>query len=212
MLPRLLRKRTDSFMIFRKIFQVCFVISFCTGLGFFKAKSTSLADHKNSEALKEDTNEEIEEEELTGGVQTDQVLIRGLNKVTAHISDIVAPVGQKAKFGGLEITAHLCQKSSPEDPPESTAYLEIQEVKPDEKPSSLFSGWMFASSPAISALEHPVYDIWVLNCQGRIIHELPVADTGSLPLSLEDTFPKSQDLSSKTQAVDAFNRGFNHPQ
>ncbi|MGI4851089.1 MAG: DUF2155 domain-containing protein [Janthinobacterium lividum] len=199
-------------MIFCKIFRICLIISFCVGLGFLKAKSTSVTDHKKPEVSKEETNEEAEEEELTGGVQTDQVLIRGLNKVTAHISDIVAPVGQKAKFGHLEITARLCQKSPPEDPPESTAYLEIQEVKPDEKPSALFSGWMFASSPAISALEHPVYDIWVLNCQGRIIHELPVTDTGSLPLSLEDTSPKSQNLSSETPTIEAFNRGFNHPQ
>ena len=58
-----------------------------------------------------------------------------------------------------------CQKRPPEEPPESAAFLEIREAKPDQKPILLFSGWMFASSPAVSALDNPVYDVWVLDCK-----------------------------------------------
>ena len=187
------------------------IISFIE-LGFptLKAEDPVGTDDKKQVIQKESSGEDVEEEELTGGVQTDQVLIRGLNKVTAHISDFVVPIGQKAKFGHLEITARLCQKSPPEDPPESTAYLEIQEVKPGEKSSLIFSGWMFASSPDISALEHPVYDLWVLNCQGHIIHELPALDAGSYSLPFENSSLQPQELLSKTPAADAFNRGFTH--
>ena len=66
--------------------------------------------------------------------------------------------------GALEITVRACDKRPPEEPPESAAYLEIVERKVNEEPKTVFSGWMFASSPAVSALEHPVYDIWVLDC------------------------------------------------
>ncbi len=93
-------------------------------------------------------------------------VLQGLNKVTARVSAIDAPVGRAVRFGTLEITAHTCHKAPPEEPPESAAFLEIRDLKPDEPPVELFVGWMFASSPALSALEHPVYDIWVLDCRG----------------------------------------------
>ncbi|HEX2117044.1 MAG TPA: DUF2155 domain-containing protein, partial [Alphaproteobacteria bacterium] len=55
----------------------------------------------------------------------------------------------------------------PEETPESAAFVEVRDIKPGETPKTLFVGWMFASSPAVSALEHPVYDVWVLDCKGR---------------------------------------------
>ncbi len=105
-------------------------------------------------------------------------VLQGLNKVTARVSAIDAPVGQAVRFGTLEITAHTCHKAPPEEPPESVAFLEIRDLKPDEPPVELFVGWMFASSPALSALEHPVYDIWVLDCRegggGEGISKVPL--------------------------------------
>ena len=88
----------------------------------------------------------------------------GLDKITARVSTIEAPVGQAVTFGALEITVRACDKRPPEEPPEGAAYLEIVERKVNEEPKTVFSGWMFASSPAVSALEHPVYDIWGLDC------------------------------------------------
>ena len=92
-------------------------------------------------------------------------VLQGLNKVTARVSAIDAPVGRAVRFGTLEITAHTCHKAPPEEPPESAAFLEIRDLKPGEPPVELFVGWMFASSPALSALEHPVYDVWVIDCR-----------------------------------------------
>jgi hypothetical protein len=91
-------------------------------------------------------------------------LLQGLDKVTARISAVEIPVGETARFGTLEITVHRCLKRPPEEPPESAALLEIRDVRPGEEPAPLFRGWMFASSPALSALEHPVYDVWVKDC------------------------------------------------
>ena len=92
-------------------------------------------------------------------------VLQGLDKVTARVSTIEAPVGRTVRFGTLEIIARTCDKRPPEEPPESAAFLDIWEVRRGEAAVSLFRGWMFASSPALSALEHPVYDVWVLDCR-----------------------------------------------
>jgi hypothetical protein len=97
-------------------------------------------------------------------IPMDTVVLQGLDKITARVSTIKVPVGQTVSFGALQITARACDKHPPEEAPEAAAFLQVVEVKPDEKPVQVFQGWMFASSPALSALEHPVYDLVVLDC------------------------------------------------
>jgi len=92
------------------------------------------------------------------------ITLQGLNKVTGHISRIEGPIGTAMRFGNLEIVARRCWKSSPEESPENAALLDISELKPGETPARIFLGWMFSSSPGLSGLEHPVYDITVLSC------------------------------------------------
>ena len=92
-------------------------------------------------------------------------VLRGLDKITARISTFEAPIEQEIGFGTLRITAHACRKRPPEETPEVAVFLDIAEERPGENVrTTLFSGWMFASSPALSALEHPVYDVWVIDC------------------------------------------------
>jgi hypothetical protein len=100
----------------------------------------------------------------TGWLYGDPAVLQGLDKVTARISTFAAPIDRPVRFGTLEITLRGCYKRPPEEPPESAAFLEIHEIRPDEPPAELFVGWMFASSPALSALEHAVYDVWVIDC------------------------------------------------
>ncbi len=92
-------------------------------------------------------------------------VLQGLDKITARISTFEAPLGETVRFGSLQIVARACDKKPPEEPPESAAFLEIVDVRPDSPEVALFTGWMFASSPAVSALEHPVYDVWVVDCK-----------------------------------------------
>lgn len=92
------------------------------------------------------------------------VLLQGLDKVTARVTTIEAALDRPVRFGTLEIIARRCFKRPPEESPESAAFLDIREIRPGEAPQQLFVGWMFASSPALSALEHPVYDVWVKDC------------------------------------------------
>ena len=110
-----------------------------------------------------------------------RVLLRGLDKITGRIVPIDLPVNTPISFGSLRITARDCHKTPPEETPEISAFLEISDVGlmgqsdlltegqravlvSEEGAKQVFSGWMFASSPAISALEHPVYDVWVIDC------------------------------------------------
>ncbi len=92
------------------------------------------------------------------------VELRGLNKVTARVSTIKGALGTPLSFGTLDITVRACWTAPADKQPEHAALVEIVENRPDTGQISLFSGWMFASSPTLSALEHPVYDISVLAC------------------------------------------------
>jgi len=94
-------------------------------------------------------------------------ILQGLDKITARVTTFEAPIGQTIGFGTLRVVAQVCRKRPPEYPPESAAYLEIVEERPGEAPVQRFAGWMFASSPALNPLEHPVYDIWVVDCRAR---------------------------------------------
>jgi hypothetical protein len=93
-------------------------------------------------------------------------LLQGLDKITARVSKFEAPVGAPVRFGTLSIRVRDCEKNPPEEAPESAAFVEIDEMRPGEDTAKrVFSGWMFASSPALSALEHPVYDVNLLDCK-----------------------------------------------
>ncbi|MDP7101301.1 MAG: DUF2155 domain-containing protein [Rhodospirillales bacterium] len=97
--------------------------------------------------------------------QFNMAILQGLDKVTARVSTFPAPIGQTVKFGTLEIITRTCDKRPPEETPESAAFLDVWEVRPGEPAASVYRGWMFASSPALAAMEHPVYDVWVLDCK-----------------------------------------------
>lgn len=90
--------------------------------------------------------------------------LQGLDKITARTSTFTIAVGETKSLGGLRITLRACRENPPIEVPEAAAFLEITETKPGEQDERIFSGWMFASSPALSAMENPIYDVWVLSC------------------------------------------------
>ncbi|MCG5239574.1 DUF2155 domain-containing protein [Azospirillum doebereinerae] len=103
----------------------------------------------------------------------EQMIVRGaaklqwLDKVTARTSTFTIAVGETKTMGSLRISLRACRENPPIEPPESAAFLEVVEMKPGEQAEPVFSGWMFASSPALSAMEHAIYDVWVLSCTGQ---------------------------------------------
>lgn len=98
-------------------------------------------------------------------------VLQGLDKITARVSRMQVPVGDQASFGTLGIVVRACRSTRPEEAPENAAFLEIADTPPGEAEHDVFSGWMFSSSPAAAALDHPVFDIWVLRCVDELVAE-----------------------------------------
>ncbi len=94
-------------------------------------------------------------------------ILRALDKMTARVEVLEIPVGKTIQFGTLAIIAQACRTTLPEETPaESAVYLEVSEFKAGAQVEMpVFNGWMFASSPALSAMEHPIYDVWIVGCK-----------------------------------------------
>jgi hypothetical protein len=91
-------------------------------------------------------------------------IFAALDKVTAKISRLEVPLNQTAKFGALKITPRVCYSRAPTEPPKTTSFVEVDETQLDGKEKRIFSGWMFADSPGLNAVEHPVFDVWLTDC------------------------------------------------
>jgi hypothetical protein len=89
----------------------------------------------------------------------------GLDKITARIITFEAEIDETVQFGSLLLTARTCYTRPATESPNTTAFIEVEEVALDSSVDRTFAGWIFASSPGLNAIEHPVYDIWLLDCR-----------------------------------------------
>jgi len=109
-------------------------------------------------------------------------VLRALDKITARVEELEVPINRPYKFGTLLVIVRACRVTQPEETPEASAFLEVSEFKPGSNGAAVFRGWMFASSPALSAMEHPVYDIWVTGCKDSApVAVAPVAPAAPAP-------------------------------
>ena len=92
------------------------------------------------------------------------LMLRGLDKITGRPTDISAPIGKPVHFATLTITARYCYSTPASETPETSAFLQIEDQRPDQGSKRVFSGWMYASSPGLNGMQHPLYDVWVINC------------------------------------------------
>ena len=92
--------------------------------------------------------------------------LQTLDKITARISTLNVALDNPVRFGTLEILVHRCAYRPPEETPEDAAFLSVRDVghDPSKPPKTVFTGWIFSSSSAISGLEHAVYDVTLLRC------------------------------------------------
>lgn len=103
---------------------------------------------------------------LAERIENQVAVFAALDKVTARISKLEVPLGETRQFGALKVTPRVCYSRPPTEPPKTTTFVEVQEIQLDGKEKRLFSGWMFAESPGLNAVEHPVFDVWLTDCQG----------------------------------------------
>ena len=87
-----------------------------------------------------------------------------LDKVTARISKFEVKLGETVRFGSLKVTPRVCYSRPPTEQPKTTTFVEVEEVQLDGQEKRIFAGWMFAESPGLNAVEHPVFDVWLSEC------------------------------------------------
>ncbi|HEY2071328.1 MAG TPA: DUF2155 domain-containing protein [Rhizomicrobium sp.] len=122
------------------------------------------------------------------------LVLRGLDKITGRPANIYAPVGVPVKFATLTITADYCYSTPTNEPPETTAFVQITDNRPDQPSRKMFSGWMLASSPSLNGLQHPLYDVWVISCMTNLPgQQAPtVASTAKVKVASPDAGAKEQ--------------------
>jgi hypothetical protein len=93
-----------------------------------------------------------------------RAVFSGLDKITGRIISFDAAIGETVQFGALQVTARVCYTRPPTEPTNTDAFVEVDEVTLQGEIKRIFTGWMFASSPGLHAVEHPIYDVWVTDC------------------------------------------------
>jgi hypothetical protein len=88
-----------------------------------------------------------------------------LDKVTATIKTLEVAIGETVQFGALKVTPRVCYSRPPTELPKTTSFVEVDEIQLDGNEKRIFTGWMFAQSPGLNAVEHPVFDVWLTDCQ-----------------------------------------------
>jgi hypothetical protein len=90
----------------------------------------------------------------------------GLDKVTGRITSFDVAINETVQFGALQVTPRVCYTRPPTETPNTDAFVEVSEVTLQGEVKRIFGGWMFATSPGLHAVEHPIYDVWLTDCKG----------------------------------------------
>ena len=120
------------------------------------------------------------------------LLLRGLDKITGRPTNITAPIGKQVKFATLTITARFCYSTPASETPETAAFVQVEDHRPDQAARKIFSGWMYASSPGLNGVEHPLYDVWVISCNNTVPTVTASASTAPVKVQAPDSSDKQQ--------------------
>ena len=120
-------------------------------------------------------------------------VFNGLDKITGVTTTFEIAIGEEKRFGGLIVKPDACYTRPVTDEPKTTTFVEVDEVVSNDTRRRIFSGWMFAESPGLSAVEHPVYDVWLTGCRDPnapppIVEATP--DTATLQDQIEGDQPE----------------------
>ena len=114
-------------------------------------------------------------------------IFSGLDKITGRIISFEANIDETVEFGALLVTPRACYTRPITEPQNSSAFVEVDEITVAGTTKSLFGGWIFASSPGLHGVEHPIYDVWLIGCKGGtvVIPELNDAAPAPAPVPLQ---------------------------
>jgi hypothetical protein len=117
----------------------------------------------------------------TQKIPNGRAVFSGLDKITGRIISFDAAIGETVQFGALQVTARACYTRPPTEATNTDAFVDVDEVTLKGEIKRIFTGWMFASSPGLHAVEHPIYDVWLTDCAQPVQAPAPVAQTGPAP-------------------------------
>ena len=125
-------------------------------------------------------------------IQTNTAKMQAMDKITGRVSVIEVPVNGEVKFGSFSIVVRACKKTPPEETPENYAFVDVADTGKDGKPYNIFKGWMMSSSPALNAVEHPIYDVWLVQCIDKTTDKKSLLSDEAL--AERDGLPRQEDL------------------
>ena len=96
-------------------------------------------------------------------------LFSGLDKITGRIITFDAAIGETVQFGALQVTPRICYTRPPTETSNTDAFIEVDEVTLQGEVKRIFTGWVFAASPGLHAVEHPIYDVWLTDCKNPVV-------------------------------------------
>jgi hypothetical protein len=103
----------------------------------------------------------------------------GIDKITGRIITFDVYINETVQFGALQVTPRVCYSAPQSEEPKNDSFVEVDEITLDRKIRRIFTGWMFAESPGLNAVEHAVYDVWLKSCKQK--SDVPPPDTASVP-------------------------------
>lgn len=140
------------------------------------------------------------------GIARNNAKMQAMDKITGRVSVINVPVGGMVEFGSLSIVVRSCKTRPAEEAPDNFAFADITDKTLKGEEFNIFKGWMISSSPATHAVEHPIYDVWLLQCTDEkiddklLLSEEQLAQRDELPVSKEISSSKTDDDSTATQS------------
>jgi len=121
----------------------------------------------------------------TQKIENQRAIFSGLDKITGRIISFDAAIGETVQFGALQVTARACNTRPPTEPTNTDAFVEVDEVTLQGEIKRIFTGWMFAASPGLHAVEHPIYDVWLTDCAqpvgGAVAQTTPPLPAAGVP-------------------------------
>jgi hypothetical protein len=133
----------------------------------------------------------------TQKIDNGRAVFAGLDKITGRTISFDAAIGETVQFGALQVTARACYTRPPTEATNTDAFVEVDEVTLQGEIKRIFTGWMFASSPGLHGVEHPIYDVWLTDCASPAVSSVaqsaaPVPAAGTTPARARQAGPQRQ--------------------
>ena len=131
-------------------------------------------------------------------IERNTAQMQAMDKITGRVSVIEVPVNSEVAFGSFSIVVRACKSTPPEETPENYAFVDVADSSFGKMQFNIFKGWMMSSSPALNAVEHPIYDVWLLKCidtevdKSKLLSEEQLKERDALP-KLADIKQKNND-------------------